>query len=130
MLCWLQLLWDTSFLHRSGLSQARQRVPLGIWQEAGPKRAGRMLGGSGPRLLREDDGCWGGVGVGHPFRAPVAEPRVKGSCSAWLGGRDGDAARREETMQITLAPGQEVLLLTCRKSPHVVQKYDFIQTFL
>jgi hypothetical protein len=28
-----------------------------------------------------------------------------------------------------VAPDQEVLLLTCRKSPHVVQKYVFIQTF-
>lgn len=69
-------------------------------------------------------------GLGTSPGPLVAEPRVKGSCSAWLGGRDSDAARREETMQITLAPGQEVLLLTCRKSPHVVQKYDFIQTFL
>lgn len=71
-----------------------------------------------------ESGGWGT----HPGHL-VAEPRVKESCSAWLGGRDGDAARGE-TMQTTLAPGQEVLLLTCRKSPHVVQKYDFIQTFL
>lgn len=38
--------------------------------------------------------------------------------------------REGQMTQTTVAPDQEVLLLTCRKSPHVVQKYVFIQTFL
>lgn len=113
---------------RAEPSQAE--CPLGLGRKLDQSGLGECWVVLAPSLLLESHGCWGGVGGWgtHPGHL-VAEPRVKESCSAWLGGRDGDAAR-EETMQTTLAPGQEVLLLTCRKSPHVVQKYDFIQTFL
>lgn len=63
-----------------------------------------------PASLGCDGGRWGWVGAGE------AETQA---------GR----ARTQET-QATVVPDQEVLLLTCRKSPHVVQKYVFIQTFL
>lgn len=47
------------------------------------------------------------------------------------GGRQTQVRRaRTADGTATVAPDQEVLLLTCRKSPHVVQKYVFIQIFL
>lgn len=55
-----------------------------------------MLGGSGPRLLREDDGCWGGVGVGHQSRAPGGRAQSEGvvlCLAGWQGQRCGEKGR-------------------------------------
>lgn len=134
----------TSFLHGSRLSQAKQGASP--WALCGrlDQPVGRMLGSSGPSPIQASDGLWpggcrGGGGLGGgPIQCPWWQSQeLQESCpTCWDGGRTAGGrqtqVRRARTADgtATVAPDQEVLLLTCRKSPHVVQKYVFIQIFL
>lgn len=90
-----------------------------------------MLGGSGPlpasRVMAAGVESGGGAPIQGTWQ-PRAQSEKVLLCPGWVGGT-GDVARRKRHADHA-APESGSFIADMQEESHVVQKYDFIQTFL